>query len=62
MKSVVITTIAPRMNELVTSDRGLLVDFDRTGTRNFTTCYHVGNRNLSMSEVALRSISRSGFA
>lgn len=46
MQSVVITTDAPPMNELVTRERGLLVGYDRTSKQNLATCYHVDEAKL----------------
>ena len=46
MQAVVITTDAPPMNELVSSERGLLVAYDRTSKQNLATCYHVSTAQL----------------
>lgn len=44
--AVVLTTDAPPMNELVTSERGVLVGYDGTGRRQLATTYQVSESAL----------------
>jgi hypothetical protein len=45
-KGVIITTNAPPMNELITPDRGLLVDYKQTTTQRLGTVYSVDPQSL----------------
>lgn len=70
--AVVLTTDAPPMNELVTPERGVLVDHDQTGRQQLATTYRISEgaleaaiqRCLAMSEserTALGTRARTWF-
>lgn len=70
--AIVLSTNAPPMNELVTPDRGILVDFERTSEQGLGTNYHASvpsiedavNRLLAMDETTkrrLRAQARAWF-
>jgi len=45
-KAVVVTTNAPPMNELVTSERGVLVDYEHLEPRHLGTNFYVSDKSL----------------
>jgi hypothetical protein len=45
-RALVVTTDAPPMNEIVASDRGVLVKYDRTAPRRWGTAYYVDPRSM----------------
>ena len=45
-KALTVTTNAPPMNELITSERGVLVDYQQTKTQRLGTNYYVDSQDL----------------
>jgi glycosyltransferase involved in cell wall biosynthesis len=68
--AIVLTTNAPPMNELVSSERGILVDYARTNAQNLGMNYYVSpdaleaaiNELLEMSSQRLEQLSKNARA
>jgi len=44
--AVVLATDAPPMNEMITPDRGIRIDYARTGTQNLATTFYVSEQGI----------------
>lgn len=44
--AVVLATDAPPMNEMITPDRGIRIDYERTGTQNLATTFYVSEQSI----------------